>query len=263
MYDYYLGGSHNFDIDRAMAEKVVAIAPETKHVAQANRAFLRRAVEFCLRAGVRQFLDLGSGIPTVGNVHEIVQRAGRDAAVVYVDIDPVAVTHSEAILVDVPWAQVVRADMRDPAAVLGAPRLRQVLDLTRPVALLMVSVVHFLPDSDDPVGLIKSYRQRLAPGSALVLSHMSAEGLKPTTVNAAIGIYSDAQTSLVIRPRAEIAALFEGFDLVEPGLVRLPLWHPEAPEDIGVAPDRSAYLCGVGRLPSDAGPDTARDLGAA
>src|SRR5438132_13046061 len=154
MYDYYLGGGHNFAADREVAERALAIMPEGRQLAQINRAFLRRAVRFCVAAGLRQFLDLGSGIPTLGNVHEVAQAASPLSKVVYVDIDPVAVAHSRALLESNDLATAVLEDLRKPESVLTNPAVRGLLDLKRPVALLMLSVLHFVQDEDDPAMIL-------------------------------------------------------------------------------------------------------------
>src|SRR5689334_8693366 len=173
MYDYFLGGSHNFAVDRKAAAAVLAAVPGIRALARQNRNFLRRAVQYLAHQGVRQFLDLGSGIPTVGNVHEIAQRDAPGSRVVYVDIEPVAVSHSRTLLEDNPDTAVAQLDLRRPDQVLDSPEVRDLLDLTRPVAVLAVAVLHFLPDSDDPAGVLARYRDAVAPGSRLVVSHAS------------------------------------------------------------------------------------------
>lgn len=246
IYDYCLGGWHNFAADRATAEQTIRLMPELPRVMRSNRSFLRRAVQFCLGAGVRQFLDLGSGIPTVGNVHEVAQRVDPRARVVYVDVDPVAVAHSQAILADTAGAAAILADLRDPERILADEQLRGLLDLDRPVAVLMVAVLHFVPDSDDPAGIVARYRSATAPGSYLALSHATFEG-DPDRFASAKDQYERAVTPVTLRSRDEIAALFAGFDLVEPGLVRTPLWRPESPDDVDDDPERGFNLAGVGR----------------
>ncbi|HEX5494116.1 MAG TPA: SAM-dependent methyltransferase, partial [Mycobacteriales bacterium] len=179
VYDALLGGSHNFAVDRQMAEAVRAALPGIEAAARANRAFLRRAVRHLLDLGVEQYLDLGSGLPTVGNVHEIVHRHDPDGRVVYVDIDPVAVAHSRAILRDQPSVTAVRADLRDPRSILAHPDVRRLLHPDRPTGVLAVASLHFVPDSDDPAGIIAAYREALAGGGYLVVSHASDDGLPP------------------------------------------------------------------------------------
>jgi SAM-dependent methyltransferase len=248
LYDYYLGGCHNFAADRAVAERVLAISPDGPLIAQANRAFLRRAVRYCVDAGIRQFLDIGSGIPTLGNVHEVAQQMAPDARVMYVDIDPVAVAHSRALLADNPLTGVIQADLRQPDRILGHPDVRTLIDFSRPVALLLVAVLHFIPDEDDPAGLLGTLGAALPSGSHLVLSHGTAEG-RPDDLKKIVALYRNTANRLVPRDRVEVVGLFDGFDLVDPGVVWCPLWHPESPEDIEDRPDQSAIFVGVGRKP--------------
>ncbi len=247
MYDYYLGGSHNFAVDRAAAQAMVAAVPEAPLMAQANRAFLRRAVQFLVDRGVRQFLDIGSGIPTVGNVHEIAQRAAPDARVVYVDVDPVAVAHSREILAGNDAATVVQEDLRHPRRILAHPDVRRLLDLDQPVAVLVVAVLHFVPDADRPAELLRTLRDALAPGSWLVLSQASADGRGDDERAEAEAVYRRTDNPLWIRSRAELTEFFDGFELVEPGVVWVPQWRPESPDSTEDA-ERSAFIGGVGRL---------------
>jgi hypothetical protein len=246
LYDYYLGGSHNFAADREVAERVLAVAPDAPMAAQLNRAFLRRAVRHCVDAGIRQFLDIGSGIPTLGNVHEVAQQAAPDARVLYVDIDPVAVAHSRAILDGNDRATAINADLRDPKRILDDPELRAVLDLSQPVALLLVAVLHFVSDDDNPAGLLATLRAALAPGSYLVLSHATSEGRRVESQRV-VELYRNTANALHMRDRVDVAPLFAGFELVEPGLVWAPQWRPESPEDVEDAPERSGIHVGVGR----------------
>nr|BFF02287.1 SAM-dependent methyltransferase [Streptoalloteichus tenebrarius] len=247
VYDYWLGGSHNFAVDRALAEQALRIVPELPEITRANRAFLRRAVRYCLDNGIRQFLDLGSGIPTVGNVHEVAQSVAPESRVVYVDSDPVAVAHSRAILAGNERAEVVQADACDPDAVLGAPGTRRLIDPDQPLAVLMLALLHFVPDSDDPAGIIGRYRDAGPSGSYLVLSHGTdaaderRAGMKE--------LYARSTTPLALRPPDAVAALFAGYELVEPGVVYLPEWRPDPAEAPDEDPARFGVLAGVGRTP--------------
>lgn len=227
VYDYYLGGSHNYAVDRETARQIVRLVPETPRFARANRSFLRRAVEYLVAAGIRQFLDIGSGIPTAGNVHEIAQRAAPDARVTYVDIDPIAVAHSRAILAGNDRVAVVQDDLRTPERVLSDPELVRVLDLDQPVAILMISLLHFVPDSDDPAGVIARYRDAVAAGSYLALSHIRRVPDPPADGLKTLEIYKRIGAPLTPRRDAELRAFFAGFDLVPPGLVALQEWRPE------------------------------------
>jgi hypothetical protein len=244
MYDYYLGGSHNFAADRAAAERVKTVMPFAVDVARANRFFLGRAVRFCIHEGVDQFLDLGSGIPTAGNVHEIALGLNPHARVAYVDNEPVTVASAAALLEGESRATITMADIRDVDAVLSAPGVRDLLDLSRPVALLMVAVLPFIPDSDDPAGLAERYRSRLAPGSFQVVSHGTADH-DPSETTAAAAVYRGTANPATARTRAEVAELLRGTELVEPGLVDATEWRPE--DTIGG--QHRMMWAAVGRIP--------------
>ncbi|MFD6184157.1 SAM-dependent methyltransferase [Streptomyces goshikiensis] len=259
IYDYYLGGSHNFEVDRQAARRAMEFMPGLPKIMQANRAFMRRAVRYAVGQGVTQFLDIGSGIPTFGNVHEIARAASPEARVVYVDHDPVAVAHSRAVLAGDDHADIVAADLRKPREILAAPEVGRLLDLGRPVALLLVAVLHFLEGADDPYAAVAGLRDALAPGSLLVLTHASYEGIPLTEEVAAgtVGVYRDIRNPLVMRSGAEITRFFDGFELVEPGVVAMPNWRPDGaagsaaggPVDSEAAEDPYAFsgFGGVGR----------------
>lgn len=246
VYDYYLGGSHNFEADRRFAEQVLEVLPEMATVAQANRSFLRRVVRHLCAQGVTQFLDLGSGIPTAGNVHEIAGAACADPRVLYVDNDPIAVVHSRALLSGDDRTEVLAADLTDPARVLDDPLTRSHLDLSRPVAVLLVSVLHFVPDDAGPAGIIRAYADRTAPGSHVVVTHASDEG-GHSGANRAQKVYNRDQSPNLMRMRSteEVRSLFGDLELVEPGVVRIPLWRPESP--VGPEAQRYPGLAGVAR----------------
>src|SRR4051794_27903094 len=176
MYDYYLGGAHNFGVDREVASKMLALFPDGAMIAQANRAFLHRTVRYMLDRGVRQFLDIGSGIPTSGNVHETAQQVEPEARVLYVDHDPVAVAHSELLLRDEPRADVLQADLRRPDEIFEAPQLRDLLDLSQPVGVLMIAVLHFVAPEDEPEAFVGRLRELLPAGSHLAISHGTGQG---------------------------------------------------------------------------------------
>ncbi len=250
MYDAMLGGEHNFAIDREAVAAFTAIDPQVRTLARANRAFLGRAVRFLVDAGVRQFIDLGSGIPTQGNVHEVAQSAGPGARVVYVDNDPVAVAHSEALLAGNPDATIVAADIRRPADVLSSPQVRDLIDFRQPVAVLMITILHFITAEEDPAGIVAAFRDALPAGSWLALTHATDED-RPDTAAAVGQLYRDRATSPVTaRSHDEIKALFDGFELVEPGLVHLPLWRPDSPEEVPDNPRQYWVYAGVGRKPA-------------
>jgi SAM-dependent methyltransferase len=246
IYDYLLGGSFNFAADREAARQLIALAPDVPLVAQANRAFLRRAVRYLAGMGVRQFLDIGSGVPTRGNVHEIAQQSAPESRVVYVDIDPVAVTHGQQILAENDRTTAILEDARRPERILDHPEARGLLDLTQPVAILVVSVLHFLADSDDPGGILSRLRDAIAPGSYLVLSHLTFGNQPDGVANAT---QDGRRTDMFARPRsrAEVERFFAGFELVEPGVVTVDQWRPESAGKVGDDQVMSCMHVGVGR----------------
>jgi len=249
IYDYWLGGTHNFLADQDVGRAIVAVEPNMREIARANRAFLGRAVRFLAAAGIDQFLDLGSGIPTSGNVHEIAQQADPGARVVYVDVDPVAIAHSKAILAGHPDATIVDADLREPEKILAHEDVRRLIDFSQPTALLLMVVLHFLTDAEDPWRVVATLRDALAPGSYLVLGHGTGDG-SPATVGAAQEMYNrSVATQAHVRSHAEILRFFDGFELVEPGLVYVPLWRPDSPADIPSDPAKFWCQAGVGRKP--------------
>ena len=247
VYDYYLGGSHNFESDRAFAEKALQAYPEMRNVSRENRALLRRIVRYLVDAGVDQFLDLGSGIPTEGNVHEVAQAANPGARIVYVDRDPVAVVHSRHLLAGNDRATAVLADVRDAPRVLDLATGAG-LDLDRPVAVLALALFHFFADADRPAELTARYMGALASGSHLAVSHGSRRG--PSAFDALAQVYGDDDSPNEVRLRTpeEILAIFGGLELVEPGLVPSPRWRPD-PSDGEAASVRDDYPvhAGVGR----------------
>ncbi|MFI9274941.1 SAM-dependent methyltransferase [Kitasatospora sp. NPDC052896] len=229
MYDYYLGGKDNFAADREAAERIIAAVPHARLGARINREFLGRAVAYAAERGVRQFLDIGTGIPAVGSTSEVAQRVAPDARVVYVDNDPIVLTHARALLANHPvgYTTVIQADLRDPAAILDDPGLRQAIDLSQPVALMLVAVLHFIRDEEGAAEVVARLREALAPGSLLILSHGSQDFLTPAVVEAMTRVYSTASAPAVLRDRAAVAGFFGDFELLEPGLVQLPLWRTE------------------------------------
>jgi SAM-dependent methyltransferase len=248
IYDYLLGGAHNFASDRHVAEQVIAAYPRLPQMAQANRAFLRRAVEFLVDVGVRQFLDIGSGVPTVGHVHEIAQAKAPESRVVFVDIDPVAVEHSRLMLATNDRTGVVREDIRRPEQILAAPEVQRLIDFDEPVAVLVVALFHFIPDADDAVGLIARLTKPLAAGSYLALSHATDDG--PQDWARGVQVAGRAGIEGTLRSRAQVMKLFEGFDLVEPGVVWVPMWRPDSAYDVFLdQPESSGGYVGVGRKP--------------
>ncbi len=247
IYDYNLGGSHNFAVDRELADRINQSMPELPAVNRANRSLLRRVVRFLTDAGIRQFLDLGSGIPTVGNVHEVAQQAAPGSKVVYVDVDAVAVAHGNSILAGNPDAVALRADIRDIDTILEHPEVRQMLDFGQPLGVLMMAMMHFVPDRDDPAGIVARIHESIAPGSYLAFSHATQEGDDRGHTADAANV-SRGRIDLKLRGSAEVRTMLTGFDLVAPGLVFAPQWRPDSPNDpFTDRPAHSATLIAVGK----------------
>ena len=253
IYDYHLGGTHNFPADRAAARAVTERFPLVPMMARTNRAFLRRTVRFLVDAGVHQFLDIGSGIPTEGNVHEVAQQAVPDARVAYVDVDPLAVAEGLELLEGNEYATAVRADIRGPEAILNHPRVTKLLDFDRPVGLLLVAVLHFVTDDDQAYDVVSRLMAGLVPGSYLVVSHAAASPVDANHDDIAVlqDVYKRQTASpFQVRTRAGIELFFTGLELVEPGLVWLPEWlpAPDDPTDFARDPQACGGLGGVGKL---------------
>jgi hypothetical protein len=250
IYDYLLGGTHNFPADQAAGRKMIEMFPMAPGGARSNRAFLRRAVRHVADAGVTQFLDLGSGIPTEGNVHEV----APGARVVYVDIDPVAVSESLDLLRGNDHATAIRADMREPRTILEHPEVRRALDFDQPIGLLLCAVLHFVPDGKLATDIVRTFLDAMPAGSYLVLSHGSVDGMpeRATQLEDAKDLYKkDTASQLFPRTQAEVARFFDGLELVEPGVVWVPEWHPAPgdPTDFADNPTQSASVGGVARVP--------------
>ena len=248
VYDYWLGGTHNFLADQDVARAIAAVEPNIRAFARAGREFLGRAVRFLADAGIRQFLDVGSGIPTEGNVHEVAQQAAPAARVAYVDIDPVAIAHSKAILAGHENAAIIGADLREPEKILAHDTTQRLIDFGQPAGLLLASVLQFISNAEDPWRIVATLRDALAPGSYLVLCHVTDHG-QPAVMQAAEKVYNrSVATQIHVRSRAEIMRFFDGFDLVDPGLVSIPLWRPDPPADASSDPSQFwGGLVGVAR----------------
>jgi hypothetical protein len=230
MYDHYLGGKDNYPVDRDAVAKVLQRAPEVRDIARANRAFLQRTVRYLAgEEGIRQFLDVGTGIPTVGNVHEVAGEVAPDARVVYVDNDPIVNTHANALLGGHNTTGIVLADLRDPAAILDHPTTRGLLDFSQPVALLLIAILHFVADEDKPAEILSVLRGALPPGSFIAISHVTKD-FRSQAAEGVADVYNTRATApLALRSHLEISSFFEGCRLVEPGLVQVPLWRPDGP----------------------------------
>ena len=228
VYDYMIGGELNYAVDRMFADRILGVLPNAKHMALTNRAWLRRAARFAAEQGIRQFLDIGSGMPTVGHVHEVVQSIDPKCRVVYVDNEPIAVAHSEIVLEGNDNAAMVQADAERPDEVLDNPVTEELLDFSEPVMVIMAAFVHFIPDSRDPAGLIGTYRDVLAPGSYLALSSGTWEGQGEETQRS-VALYEKSGTPLTLRSPDELRALVKGFEILPPGIVFTPEWRPDGP----------------------------------
>ncbi|MEU7973833.1 SAM-dependent methyltransferase [Micromonospora sp. NPDC049089] len=247
MFDYYLGGKDNFAADRAAAEMVLQVAPWMPEAARQGRDLIARTVRHLVQErDIRQIIDLGSGLPTRDNVHEIAHRIDPDVRVVYVDNDPVVSAHGRALLADSPTVSVVQADLRDPEQVLDHPEISAAIDFESPVAVLMMFVLHLVPDEQDPQRFVATYRDALAPGSYLALSHASTD-THPDLMARISAIYARANSPFVPRSHADVSRFFGDFVLESPGLVNMwPYAEPPATEDPQVA--RTGYS-GVARKP--------------
>lgn len=247
MYDYLLGGHHNFASDRGAADRLQAIYPDAARAAQANRAFLRRSVKFMIEQGIDQFLDLGSGIPTAGNVHEVAEQANPESRVVYVDVEPVAVIHSMSILRGNNRATIIEEDACHPEKILVHPDVRRLLDFSKPVGVLMVALLHFVVDDEAAHAMIARYREAFVPGSYFAISHASLEQAPQEVIDQVERLYTGTTTPLRSRTRAQFEPLFGKLEVIDPGIVQVPLWRPEGPDDVFLdQPERSALLAGVG-----------------
>jgi len=225
IYDYLLGGKDNYEVDQEAGDQLAAVAPEVWISVRANRAFLRRAVRYIVDSGVRQILDIGTGLPTSPNVHEIAQETAPDVRVAYVDNDPIVKAHADALLSRSGATSIVLADLRDPQAIVDHPDVRRVIDFDEPVAVLLVAIFHFLTDAENPGQIVSTLRDALPNGSFLVLSHATGDFADRSDAQA---VYNNATATMNLRSRAEVERLFDGFELVEPGLVQVPFWRPDA-----------------------------------
>ena len=251
MYDYYLGGKTNYEADRELARKTIAQFPHAPTGAKENRLFMHRAVRYlAAEAGIRQFLDIGTGIPTSPNLHEVAQGEDPTCRVVYADNDPLVLTHARALMTSSPEGATtyIPADLRDPETLLRSAELHRIIDLDRPVALSVVAVLHFLPDSEKPQELIAHYVDALPSGSYLVLSHGTMDVLSAAAIEAALKVYQAAGVSAATRTRAEFEAFFTGLELVEPGVVPVLDWRPDG-NSIATSHNEAPVYGGIGRKP--------------
>jgi hypothetical protein len=248
VYDALLGGAHNFPADREAAARIERTSPGIREGARVNRLFLGEAVRFLAgQVGIRQFLDIGSGMPTMGNVHEVAGALAPNTRVVYVDNDPVVVGHSQVLLASTPGAVAVQADLADPRTILDDPQVAGMLDRAQPVALLLVAILHFFSDDTNPRGLVAELREALPAGSYLVLTHATGDGQSGDVAEAA-ETYRRTTAPFQLRSRSEVLEFFDDCTLVEPGLVLLPGWEQDRQRRRTTAEGRLAVYAGVGRI---------------
>lgn len=254
LYDYYLGGENNFQVDRDAAERMRLVMPELSDAAWANRGFHQRAAKWMARRGVRQFIDIGSGLPTRGNTHDAVKMVDPASRVVYVDNDPMVTAQARGLLAGDGSTRFIEGDVNHPDRILGHPELRALINLGEPAGLLMTAVVHFVDDGSDPWGLVTRYVEALAPGSYLALSHSTMDKLPPRMVEAGLAMYARASQPLYPRPLADVERFFDGMELVaphdgaSPAVCHAGLWGAEDPEAADSDGSRVIY-CGVARRP--------------
>jgi hypothetical protein len=244
IYDYFLGGTHNFAADRAVAERAIELVPEIPKIMKANRAFLHRAVRHAVADGVTQFLDLGAGIPTEGNVHDVALKADPSARVVYVDRDATAVLHATDLLAGIPNTATVHGDLLNPEALHTDPQVRALLDFEKPICILMIAVLHFVPDGPALQAALAHYRSVTAPGSYLAVTH-ATNSARPEELDRITDLYNRTGTPLVTRNRDQLAAIFEGWQLIPPGIVYGPEWRPDPNEPPVGDPASYITLAGV------------------
>jgi hypothetical protein len=255
MYDYMLGGTRNLQVDREATERFLAQWPDLLDAASANRGFLRRAARMMAQThGIRQFLDIGSGLPTQNNTHEAVHQIAPDARVVYVDLDPMVLMYARELLTDAGTTAVIQADLRDPDRLLADPDLRRMIDFSQPVGVLMTAVLQFVADASDPWALVARYMRAVVPGSYLALSHITGDKLSVQSVQTGVEVYQAATERAHPRTKAEIARFFTGLELVppypgaEPGLANVGQWGAEDPAAAN-SDGAQAFYCGVARKP--------------
>jgi O-methyltransferase involved in polyketide biosynthesis len=249
LYDYLLGGFHNFAADRALADGMEEYYPEVRIGTVAQRACVRRAVRFLIDQGIDQFLDVGSGLPTAGNVHQVAQAGNPDARVVYVDNDPVVLAHSKILLEDDPNTTLICVDLRETDAILSHEEALDLLDFRRPLAITLNAVLHYITDDAQAQAAVRGLIEPLVTGSYVMVSHVSFDGAAAEALERGVEFYK-AAASVRVRTLEEIRRFFAGFDLVEPGLVRGPLWRPEDSDDVLLDhPERYLGFVGVGRKP--------------
>jgi O-methyltransferase involved in polyketide biosynthesis len=245
IYDYLLGGKDNFEEDRSAARQLLDAVPDAAVAAWDNREFLGRAVRFLAEeAGIRQFIDIGTGLPTRGSVHAIVEQSAPASRVVYVDYDPVVIDHAQALLAEHPNVIAINGDLRQPGLVLADPAIQRLIDFDQPVAILLVAILHFVKDEESPGQILSQLRNAMAPGSYLALSHVTSDGVPPAAIDRVRKLYEQATAPGVPRNYADISALFDGLELIPPGVVNVASWRADW---MATEPGRTIFFVGVGR----------------
>jgi hypothetical protein len=232
MYDFYLGGRDNYEVDREAAQRVVDVFPDIVPTTRANRRFMHRAVRRMAQSGIRQFIDIGTGIPTSPNTHQVAHEVSKDIRVAYIDNDPIVATHAGAHLLGAGNTGFFLGDLRDPESVLQHPTIGKLIDFDQPIGLMLVAVLHFIKDDEDPAALVAAYRDVLPVGSRMVITHATADFHSAEAgMGEAKDVYKDrgATATVTTRTYEQIMPFFDGFELVDPGLVQIPLWHPDGP----------------------------------
>jgi hypothetical protein len=246
IYDYLLGGKDNYALDRKTAEELLVAVPDAAIAARQNRQFLGRAVRFLADSGIRQFIDIGTGLPTQGNVHEIAQQVAPDARVCYVDNDSVVVAHAQALLVKDANTAAIGRDLRDPEQIISDPDLRALIDLDKPVAILLVAILHFIADVEKPHAIVDRLKEAMTPGSYLVISHVTGDGISAEAAERARQLYENSSAPGVTRTRAEITCFFDGVELIPPGVVNVSSWKASRPARRS---GQAIFCAGVGQKP--------------
>jgi hypothetical protein len=250
MYDYWLGGKDNFAADREAADKIAKVFPDSVRTCRDNRAFLQRSVRYLAGQGVSQFVDIGSGLPTARNTHDVARDADPGARVAYVDYDPVVISHAAPLLADNRNVIAIQHDLHAPEELIGDKALRKLIDFRQPVAVLLVAVLHFSPDDRHPHENVQVLKDAMPPGSYLVLTHVTPDDVSPEARATARDVYTGASAPIIARSRAEITRFFDGLELVEPGVVNVNSWHPEIPPSLpagSLSPASTYIYCGVGK----------------
>ncbi len=250
IYDYWLGGYHNFEADRQVGDQVKAVYKDTVPATYVARALVRRVTTFLVEEGIDQIIDFGSGLPTIGNVHETAQAINPSARILYTDVDPVAVAHGKTLLADNPNAIYLLGDVANAEQIIENPQVREFLDFDRPIAALFMAVLHFVATDEKAYRVVRAVREALAPGSYLAISHLTLENAPVEIVKQMQQLYADSSIPSVARTKEQITQFFEGLELVEPGVVYSPLWRPEGPDDLFLdQPERAIVYAGMARKP--------------